>query len=89
MQLSDNPIERTKQLDSLAKQLFAIDMDNNEFHFVLLSSLISLLLEKGIVTEEEFSKVTDETTQSFKALKMRNSMKKEVEKSDWQRIIMV
>jgi hypothetical protein len=53
-------------------------MDNNEFHFVLLSSLISLLLEKGI----EFSKVTDETTQSFKALKMRNSMKKEVEKSD-------
>jgi hypothetical protein len=82
MQLSDNPIERTKQLDSLAKQLFAIDMDNNEFHFVLLSSLISLLLEKGIVTEEEFSKVTDETTQSFKALKMRNSMKKEVEKSD-------
>jgi hypothetical protein len=57
-------------------------MDNNEFHFVLLSSLISLLLEKGIVTEEEFSKVTDETTQSFKALKMRNSMKKEVEKSD-------
>ena len=82
MQLSDNPIERTKQLDSLAKQLFAIDMDNNEFHFVLLSSLISLLLEKGIVTEEEFSKVTDETTQSFKALKMRNSMKKEVEKGD-------
>jgi hypothetical protein len=82
MQLSDNPIERTKQLDSLAKQLFAIDMDNNEFHFVLLSSLISLLLEKGIITEEEFSKVTDETTQSFKALKMRNSMKKEVEKSD-------
>ena len=82
MQLSDNPIERTKQLDSLAKQLFAIDMSNNEFHFVLLSSLISLLLEKGIITEEEFSKVTDETTQSFKALKMRNSMKKEVEKSD-------
>ena len=82
MQLSDNPIERTKQLDSLAKQLFAIDMDNNEFHFVLLSSLISLLLEKGTITEEEFSKVTDETTQSFKALKMRNSMKKEVEKSD-------
>lgn len=82
MQLSDNPIERTKQLDSLAKQLFAIDMDNNEFHFVLLSSLISLLLDKGVITEEEFSKVTDETTQSFKALKMRNSMKKEVEKSD-------
>lgn len=82
MQLSDNPIERTKQLDSLAKQLFAIDMDNNEFHFVLLSSLISLLLDKGVITEEEFSKVTDETTQSFKALKMRNSMKKEVEKGD-------
>ena len=82
MQLSDNPIERTKQLDSLAKQLFAIDMSNNEFHFVLLSSLISLLLDKGVITEEEFSKVTDETTQSFKALKMRNSMKKEVEKSD-------
>jgi hypothetical protein len=82
MQLSDNPIERTKQLDSLAKQLFAIDMSNNEFHFVLLSSLISLLLDKGVITEEEFSKVTDETTQSFKALKMRNSMKKEVEKGD-------
>jgi hypothetical protein len=82
MQLSDNPIERTKQLDSLAKQLFAIDMSNNEFHFVLLSSLVSLLLDKGVITEEEFSKVTDETTQSFKALKMRNSMKKEVEKGD-------
>lgn len=82
MQLSDNPVERTKQLDSLAKQLFAIDMSNNEFHFVLLSSLISLLLDKGVITEEEFSKVTDETTQSFKALKVRNSMKKEVEKGD-------
>lgn len=82
MQLSENPLERSKQLDSLAKDLFAIDMSNSEFHYVLLSSVISLLLEKGIITEEEFSKVTDETSNSFKALKMRNSMNKEVEKGD-------
>ncbi len=82
MQLSDNPVERTKQLDSLAKDLFAIDMSNSEFHYVLLSSLISVLLEKGVITEEEFSKVTDETSRSFKALKMRNSMNKEVDKGD-------
>lgn len=82
MQLSDNPVERTKQLDSLAKDLFAIDMSNSEFHYVLLSSLVSLLLQKGYITEEEFSKVTDETSNSFKALKMRNSMNKEVEKGD-------
>lgn len=82
MQLSDNPVERTKQLDSLAKDLFAIDMSNSEFHYVLLSSLISVLLEKGIITEEEFSKATDETSRSFKALKMRNSVNKEVEKGD-------
>jgi len=82
MQLSENPLERSKQLDSLAKDLFAIDMSNSEFHYVLLSSVIILLLEKGIITEEEFSKVTDETSKSFKALKMRDSMKKEVEKSD-------
>jgi len=82
MQLSENPLERSKQLDSLAKDLFAIDMSNSEFHYVLLSSVIILLLEKGIITEEEFSKVTDETSKSFKALKMRNSMNKEVEKGD-------
>ena len=47
---------------------------NNELQFVMLSSLISLLLDKGIISEEEFEKSTSETGTAFKLFKHRNKL---------------
>ncbi len=67
------------ELNNLAKNLFQIDFDNNEFQFVMLSSLISLLLDKGIITEEEFEKSTSETGTAFKLFKHRNKLQENSE----------
>jgi hypothetical protein len=69
------------QLNNLAKNLFEIDFDNNEFQFVMLSSLISLLLDKGIISEEEFEKSTSETGTAFKLFKHRNKLQENSENS--------
>jgi len=76
MELPDNTFERDKLFNDLAKDLFKIDFENTEFHFVMLSSLISLLLDKGIISEEEFAKSTEETGAAFKLFKYRNSLQK-------------
>ena len=47
---------------------------NNELQFVMLSSLISLLLDKEIISEEEFEKSTSETGTAFKLFKHRNKL---------------
>lgn len=75
--LPENAMERDKVLNDLAKDLFKIDFENTEFHFVMVCSLISLLLSKGIITEEEFQKETEETSQAFKLFKYRNSLQQD------------
>ena len=70
------------ELNNLAKNLFEIDFNNNEFQFVMLSSLISLLLDKGIISEEEFEKSTSETGTAFKLFKHRNKLQENSENSD-------
>ena len=69
------------ELNNLAKNLFQIDFNNNEFQFVMLSSLISLLLDKGIISEEEFEKSTSETGTAFKLFKHRNKLQENSENS--------
>lgn len=69
------------ELNNLAKNLFEIDFNNNEFQFVMLSSLISLLLDKGIISEEEFEKSTSETGTAFKLFKHRNKLQENSENS--------
>ena len=58
----------------MAKDLFKIDFENTEFHFVMLSSLLSLLIQKGVVSEDEFAKATQETGEAFKLMKFRNNL---------------
>jgi hypothetical protein len=75
------PELNNQQLNDLAKNLFEIDFDNNEFQFVMLSSLISLLLDKGVISEEEFEKSTSETGTAFKLFKHRNKLQENSENS--------
>ena len=70
------------ELNNLAKNLFQIDFENNEFLFVMLTSLISLLLDKGVITEEEFEASTSETGTAFKLFKHRNKLQKNSENSE-------
>ena len=71
------------QLNNLAKNLFSkIDFDNNEFVFVMFYSLISILLDKGVVTREEFEDATKDTGSTFKILKQLNKLQENSENTD-------
>jgi len=74
MDLPDNVFERDKRLNEIAKEFFKIDFESSEFHIVMQSALISLLLKKGIFTEEEFSAETEEVGTAYKLMKYRNSL---------------
>jgi len=77
MPVPDNIMHNDEALNNLAKDLFKIDFENSEFHFVMLSALISLLLNKGIISEEEFEKETQEASTAFKLFKYRNELQKD------------
>ena len=77
MPLPDDIMHNDEALNNLAKDLFKIDFENSEFHFVMLSALISLLLNKGIISEEEFEKETQEASTAFKLFKYRNELQKD------------
>lgn len=76
MSLPDDIMSNDAALNNLAKELFKIDFENTEFHFVMLSALISLLLNKGIVTEKEIEESTQEASTAFKLFKYRNDLQK-------------
>jgi hypothetical protein len=76
MNLPDDIMSNDAALNNLAKELFKIDFENTEFHFVMLSALISLLLNKGIVTEKEIEESTAEASTAFKLFKYRNDLQK-------------
>lgn len=82
MELSDNLWERDREINQIAKDFFEIDFENSEFHVVMLSSLISLLLNKGIITEEEYEREVDSTGTAYKLLKHRNNLQKGVDKPE-------
>lgn len=74
MEMPSDGLERDKLFNSLAKDLFKIDFKNTEFHFVMLSALLMLLLNKGVITEEEFAAATEEAGTAFKLMKYRNDL---------------
>lgn len=74
MELPEDLQQRDQLYNDIAKDLFKIDFENTEFHFVMLSSLLSLLIQKGVVTEDEFAKATQETGEAFKLMKFRNNL---------------
>lgn len=74
MELPDDLGQRDKVFNNIAKDLFKIDFENTEFHFVMLSSLLAVLIEKGVITEDEFAKATHETGEAFKLMKFRNNL---------------
>jgi hypothetical protein len=82
MDLPQNVFERDAKLNELAKDFFKIDFENSEFHIVMQSALISILLKKGIFTEEEFARETEETGTAYKLMKYRNSLQQEVDKAE-------
>lgn len=71
---SEDPMVRDRAYNDLAKDLFKMDFDNPEFMFIMLNSVISILLTKGIITEQEFATTVEETTQSFKLMKYRKNL---------------
>lgn len=75
-QIPEDFMSNDEALNKLSKELFQIDFENTEFHFVMLSALISLLLNKGIMTEAEFEKETQEASTAFKLFKYRNELQK-------------
>lgn len=71
-----------EELNNLATNLFKIDFENNEFLFVMISSLISLLLDKGVITEQEFENSTSETGTAFKLFRHRSKLQENSENSE-------
>lgn len=76
MDLSLDPLKRDAELNKIAKDFFKIDFENTEFHIVMLSTLISLLLKKGVITERELEDETQEIGQAYKLMKYRNNLQK-------------
>ncbi len=74
MELPEDLQQRDQLYNDIAKDLFKIDFENTEFHFVMLSSLLSLLIQKGVISEDDFAKATQETGEAFKLMKFRNNL---------------
>jgi len=51
-------------------------IDNPEFNFVVLSSIISLLLHKEIITEEELADMIQETGSALSHIKSEENFTK-------------
>lgn len=79
MELPEDITEREQFFNNLSKELFKIDFSNSDFQFVMFSSLLSLLIQKGVITEDEFAKATEETGDAFKVMKFRNNVLKTTE----------
>lgn len=79
MELSDNVFKRHNEINKIAKEFFSIDFENSEFHMVLCSTLISLLIKKGIFSEEELEEETKLIGDAYKLMKYRNSLQNHVD----------
>tara|TARA_R100001163_G_scaffold1295_5_gene2033 strand:- start:1497 stop:1688 length:192 start_codon:yes stop_codon:yes gene_type:complete len=51
-------------------------IDNKEFNFIVLSSIVSLLLNKEIITEEELSDMIQETSSALSHIKSEENFTK-------------
>ena len=51
-------------------------IDNKEFNFIVLSSIVSLLLNKKLITEEELSDMIQETSSALSYIKSEKNFTK-------------
>ena len=51
-------------------------IDNKEFNFIVLSSIVSLLLNKKLITEEELSDMIQETSSALSYIKSEENFTK-------------
>lgn len=71
---NDDPMIRDKAYNELASDLFKIDFDNPEFLFIMLCSIQSLLLKKGLISESDIATEVEEIGQNFKLMKYRKNL---------------
>jgi hypothetical protein len=66
--------ERDAKFNEIAKEFLSIDFEKGEFHYVLLSALINILLDEGIITEQELESSCDQAGTAFKLMKHRKKL---------------
>jgi hypothetical protein len=74
--------EYDNALNDISKELFTMDKDlDNDRVRLMQWGLINLLINKGIITQEEITASTEEATMFFKLLKRRHRILTESDNS--------
>ena len=69
---SMDSVQYDKALNDISKDLFTMDKDlDTERQRLMQWALINLLLNKGLITQDEYEKSVEEATMFFKLLKRR------------------
>lgn len=68
---SANPFVRDAVVNKVAKEFFKMEHPQ-EVKDLMLFGIISLLLDKGVITEEELTLKVEEATMFYKILKKRS-----------------
>ena len=69
---SMDTVEYDKALNDISRDLFTMDRDlDNERVRLMQWALINLLLNKGLITQDEYEKSVEEATAFFKLLRRR------------------
>ena len=64
-----------KTLNEISKELFTMDKElETDRQRLMQWALINLLLNKGLITQEEFTQSVEEATTFFKMLKRRKNL---------------
>ena len=73
---SKNPFIRDRAINKVAKDFFQME-NPQEVKDLMFYGLISLLLDKGIITEAELTSKVEEATTFYKILKARSENQKQ------------
>jgi hypothetical protein len=72
---SMDSIQYDETLNEISKELFTMDKElETDRQRLMQWALINLLLNKGLITQEEFTQSVEEATQFFKLLKRRKNL---------------
>ena len=72
---SMDSIQYDKTLNEISKELFTMDKElETDRQRLMQWALINLLLNKGLITQEEFTQSVEEATTFFKMLKRRKNL---------------
>lgn len=67
---AENPFVRDKAINQIAKDFFSMEHPQ-EVKDLILYGILSLLLDKNIITQEEITRSVEESTAFYKILKTR------------------